>query len=357
MKKTISAAIILVIGFSLAVSAQDKKPKNLIIMIGDGMGLNQVNSVILSNKDNAFSRFHSLGLSVTCSADNLITDSAAGATALSTGERTNNHYLGVTPEGKPLQNIMELAQKKGKATGVVVTCSITHATPAGFVAHIDDRAKEYDIAKQFTESDINVAIGGGTDFFLPKKQKGKREDGENLAEKLAGRGYKVVYTLDELKNNSSEKVYALLEPSSLPTADKRDYSLADLVKAALTQLSKDEDGFVLMVEGSQIDWGGHANDQKLVQNELNDFNKAINLCLDFAKEDMNTTVVVTADHETGGMGIVDGDREAKDLKFGFLTKGHTVGAVGVFASGPGEEIFRGVFNNREIGKNFFKLVE
>lgn len=337
---------------------QDKKPKNLIIMIGDGMGTNYVNSLVISNKDNAFKRFHSIGFSVTCSADKLITDSAAGATALSTGHRTDNLNVGVDSGERPLKNIMEAAQERGKATGVVVTSSVTHATPAGFVAHVGDRGQETEIAKQFAEAGLEVAIGGGQDFFLPESKKGVRKDNVDLTERLKERGYKVILSLEDLKkNDNSSRFFALLDKTSLPSATDRNYSLDELVKSAIDRLSKDSDGFVMMIEGSQIDWGGHANNTKQVQGELSDFNKAVNYCLDFAAKDKNTLVVVTADHETGGLSITGGEKDGSNMSFTFNTKGHTAGAVGVFASGPGEELFRGYLNNFEIGQNFFKLLE
>lgn len=152
--------------FSLTYGRGSKKPKNIIILIGDGMGLNEVTAGYLLKEDNAFQRFRSIGLSVTCSADKLITDSAAGATALSTGYRTKNGYLGVDTTGHALKNIMEFAHEAGLSTGLVVTSSITNATPAGFSIHLKNRAEDFEIAKQLSESNIDVAIGGGLTFFV-----------------------------------------------------------------------------------------------------------------------------------------------------------------------------------------------
>lgn len=346
--------LVLIILSVPSFSQEGKKPKNIIILIGDGMGTNTVSTLLLSDKDNAFRRFTSVGFSVTCSADNLITDSAAGATALSTGYRTNNHFIGVNPEGKPLRNIMEAAKDNGKSAGVVATSSVTHATPAGFVTHVSDRQKERSIAYQLVDSNIDIAIGGGLGFFAPQNDSDKTD----LTVKLKEKGYKVYTDLASLKaHKGNERYYAMLEKVSLKPAGERDYSLGDLTRSALASLSSNKNGFVLMVEGSQIDWGAHSNNQKQLLGELKDFNTAVHAALDFAEKDGNTLVVVTADHETGGVTITAGKPDASEFTLNFGSKGHTAAAVGVFAKGPGEEYFRGIFNNYEIGRKLFFFVE
>jgi alkaline phosphatase len=335
----------------IAKPGKEDKPKNIIIMIGDGMGLNQVYTSLLADNTSAFRRFNSLGLSITCSSNNLITDSGAGATAISTGYRTNNKSIGVSPDNKTLKNIFEYAGDVGLATGLVVTCSITHATPAGFVAHVSNRSEEEDIAEMFTESKIDVAIGGGMKFF------NSRKDNQDLISKLKSEGYTVLSSIDELKKfNNSNKFYALLEKEALKPADKREYSLSTLVKSALDRLSQNKKGFILMVEGSQIDWGCHANSKDQFTNELQDFNKAVNSVLNFAQKDGNTLVVVTGDHETGGVSIVGGDLGGTNLDVKFTTKDHSANAVGIFAYGPGEDVFRGVFNNYMIGRKLINFL-
>jgi alkaline phosphatase len=334
-------------------------PKNIIIMIGDGMGVNYVTSSVLSLKNDPFRRFTTTGFSVTCSADNLITDSAAGGTAIATGQRTNNYFISIHPETEaPLLTILEYAERINKSTGIVVTSSITHATPASFVAHVKHRNMEIEIAKYFTELDLEVVIGGGSKFFMPKSLGGDRTDEQNLITGLTGRGYSYYKNYDELKNNKPEgKFYALLEPNGLLKAEDRNYSLSDLVKIALGNLSKDEDGFILMIEGSQIDWAGHQNNQDYLLSEQKDFNGAINTVLDFAEQNGETIVIVTADHETGGMGIVDGNPDGCDLDVEFLNKHHTADMVGIFAKGPGEGEFSGVMDNYMIGRKLFKLLD
>lgn len=345
--------------FLAQIVAYPDSPKNIIIMIGDGMGVSYVSSSVLSLKNDPFRRFTTTGFSVTCSADALITDSAAGATAIATGHRTNNHVISLHPETEePLFTILELAEKLNKSTGVVVTSSVTHATPGGFVAHVKDRSMEVEIAKQFTDMDLEVVIGGGTKFFTPKSLGGDRLDGKNLISELEGNGYSIYKNYDKLSSdNPAGKFYALLEPHSLMAAQDRDYSLADLVKIALNNLADDENGFVLLIEGSQIDWGGHDNEQDYLISEMKDFNDAIHTVLNFAEQDGETLVIVTADHETGGAGIIGGEKDGCDIKIDFLTKGHTASMVGIFAKGVNEKEFSGVMDNYMIGRKLFKMLD
>ncbi|RJP74498.1 MAG: alkaline phosphatase [Ignavibacteriales bacterium] len=357
-KKLKSAARLFValLFLSPVIFPQGKEiPKNIILMIGDGMGLNLITSSAIINEDCPFKKFRSIGLAVTCSADKLITDSAAGATAISTGHRTNNKLVGVDPEKKNLQNIFELAESKGLATGVVVTSSVTNATPAGFISHVNDRYKEFDIAAQLTECGIDVAIGGGQKYFLPKPD-GERPDSINLINKLKDSGYAVTFSFDQLKNQDDTKIVALLEKDGLKPAKERNYSLSELVNIALINLSKEENGFVLMIEGSQIDWFAGAKELNGTVNEMNDFEGAVKTAMDFTVQDKNTLLIVTADHETGGISITGGDVKVPSPKMEFLTGSHTANAVGVFAYGPGEDLFRGFYNNSETGQKLLSLI-
>lgn len=351
MKRHIYFLLIIVLGFSSPFNPsycrEGKKPKNIIILIGDGMGLNDVTAEYMLNKENAFRRFKSTGFSITCSADKLITDSAAGATALSTGCRTNNGFIGVDSLGGRLKTILEFAHEKGLSTGLVVTSTITNATPAGFSAHIKNRAEEIEIARQLSEGNIDVAIGGGLRSFVPDSAK-KNPD---LIKRLKERGYKFFPTVKELTSYGGHgRYFALLEGDNLKPAKSRDYSLADLMGAAINNLRHNKKGFVLMVEGSQIDKGGHAKDQEKVLNEMGDFDKAVNLALDFAQKDGNTLVVVTADHETGGISLTGGEKNSSNLKLTFISGDHTANMVGVFSYGPGEENFRGINENFQVGR-------
>jgi alkaline phosphatase len=186
----IRSVLIIIISFISLVYAQEKRPKNIIIMIGDGMGVNCVSASVISLDNDAFKRFKSIGFSETASADKLITDSAAGATAISTGYRTNNHWIAVDPETKSsLKSIFEYAEEQNLSTGVVVTSTVTNATPAAFLSHINDRNKEDVIASQYINDGVDVVIGGGLKLFIPKSQGGKSKDNIDLRSKIKSEGY------------------------------------------------------------------------------------------------------------------------------------------------------------------------
>jgi alkaline phosphatase len=346
--------LIFFLGVEYVFAGSTDRPKNIIILIGDGMGTNYVSAAVLQNHKNPFRNFTSIGLSITCSADKLITDSAAGATAISTGQRTKNHYVGVDSLGNPLINIFDEAERLGIATGLVVTCTVTHATPAAFVSHVISRKEETEIAKQYLEKDIDVVIGGGAKYFLIQDSLNYFQTG---FDHLLNKGYQIFRNADELLNTKSpDKFFALIENEHLKKAEQRNYTLADLTLKALDVLSRNEGGFILMIEGSQIDWGGHDNNQSYLLSELNDFCGAISAALDFAEQDGNTLVLVTADHETGGMSINGGKPDGSDLELIFTSKGHSAEMVGVFAIGPGEELFRGVYDNYLVGRKLFHLI-
>jgi alkaline phosphatase len=347
-------ACLLLAGTCLA--QQTDKPRNIIILIGDGMGPTQVSASVLSFENNPFKRFTSTGFSVTCSADALITDSAAGGTVIATGQRTNNGYIGIDPDKKPLQNILELAEKHDKSTGVVVTSSVTHATPASFVAHAENRKYEEEIASDFLSLPLEVAIGGGWGHFLPKNKGGRQANGINLIDTIKALGYEYYDDEDDfLKASPKGSFYALFEEDALPKACDRDYTLGELVAPALKKLNENPNGFVLMIEGSQIDWGGHAKNGDYVISEMKDFNTALNTVLDFAQKDGSTLVLVIADHETGGAAITGGQRG--DIDLSFVSGSHTAAMVPVFTFGPGEEQFRIIQENFEVGRKLQKLVD
>lgn len=349
-------ALVLIFVFSCGVlfSQSTQRPKNIIILIGDGMGANYVSASVLNMPNSPFRKFTSVGFSITCAADKLVTDSAPGATAISTGHRTNSYYVGVDTLGNPLTTLFEEAERLNISTGLVVTCTVTHATPAAFVAHAVNRKEEKEIAKQFLNIDVDVVIGGGAKYFSEHDTSGS---GSNCLDLLKQKGYDIYQHSDEfLASYPTKKYYALFEDEQLNRAKDRNYSLADLTKKALPLLSQNENGFILMVEGSQIDWGGHENNQDYLMSELNDFCGAIDVALEFSEENNNTLVLVTADHETGGMSIIDGKPDGSEITMKFTTTGHTAEMVGVFAKGPGEELFRGVYDNYMIGRNLFRLL-
>jgi alkaline phosphatase len=334
-----------------------EKPKNIIILIGDGMGLNYVAANVLMHEDSPFRKFTTIGLSITRSIDELITDSAASATAIATGHPTRNKHISVDTNYNKLYTIFEHARSLGMATGIVVTDNIPGGTPAPFFAHHFSRHKYLEIAEQLVNSKLDVAIGGGAKYLLPLENGGSRKDSVNLVDELEQRNYKVYNNFNDLFNSSSsEKIFGLLDMGSLPVTSQRDYSLGDLSSIAIEHLNENDEGFIMVVEGSQIDWAGHDSNYVYLLSEMGDFASAVNIALEFAEDDGETLVVVTSDHDTGGMTITDGSFNADSLKIQFINKHHTAGFVGIFASGPGSEIFNGVYDNYMIGRKLFKLL-
>ncbi len=231
-------------------NTRKKRPKNVILMIGDGMGLAHAYAGLTANGGHLFlENFKSIGFSKTYSSDNYVTDSAAGGTALACGEKTYNGAIGMNPQKEPIVNIRELAEKKGLQTGLVSTSAITHATPASFIAHQPSRNMYEAIAADFINSGIDVFIGGGVDHFE------KRKDGRNLSEELRKDGYQVLYNMDDITGVTSGKLAGLTAPVHNPAEPERGDMLVQSTKTALNILTKNKKGYFIMVEGSQIDWG------------------------------------------------------------------------------------------------------
>ena len=337
---------------------ETERPKNIILLIGDGMGLNYVSADILKYKNSPFKSFSTVGLAITKSIDDLITDSAAAATAIATGYPTKNRYIAMDTSYNKLYTIFEHAEKLGLSTGMVVTDVVVGATPAAFVTHHYNRSEKKEIAKQFLDIDIDVVIGGGAKYFLTVDSRHSNEDEIYLVDELKSKGYNFYYDFEGLSESvSSEKIFALLDDEALPEADKRDYSLGDLTSLALKHLTANEKGFLLLVEGAQIDWAGHDENVNYLLSEMDDFSNALKVALDFAEKEGSTLVIVTSDHETGGMAITGGSFDGEDLKVEFINSHHTAGFVGVFAYGPGEELFGGIYDNHFIGHKLFHLID
>ena len=335
--------------FSHAFRAE--KPRNVILLIADGMGIAQLHAGLTANQGHLFiENFRYMGLAKTQSGDNYITDSAAGGTALSTGQKTYNGAIGVDMNKDPLKTILEEAEEKGLATGLVSTSAITHATPASFIAHDPDRNNYEAIAEDFLDTDIDVFIGGGYKHFAD------REDGKNLVEELKKRGYTVARDLKKIKKTKKGKLAGLTAPEHNGTFKERGNMLPVASKSAIKILSKNKKGFFLMVEGSQVDWGGHAGDTQYIIGELLDFDRTVGEALEFAAKDGETLLIVTSDHETGGMAILNGNFESGMVQGDFTTGGHTGLMVPVFSYGPGAEKFTGIMNNTDIPKKIRQLL-
>lgn len=335
---------------SSTTMAQKDRPKNIILMIGDGMGAAQIYAGYTANHGYLnLTRCTYSGFHTNQAADAYVTDSGAGATALSIGAKTYNGAIGVDATKTALPTILEIAEKNQLATGLVVSCSITHATPASFIAHQPSRSMVEDIAADFLKTDVDVFIGGG------KKDFASRKDGRNLLDSLKARGYQVADTLTDIVKIKSGKLAGFIANAEPPkVSEGRNDQLLQSTQTALNILNQNKKGFFLMVEGSQIDWGGHANDTKYVTDEMIDFDKAIGAALDFAAKDGNTLVIITADHETGGMALVNGDIATGKVEAKFNTGGHTGIMIPVFAFGPGASNFSGIYPNTAIFDKMMK---
>lgn len=331
-----------------------RNPKRVILMIGDGMGLTQISSGLYnSNAPLSFERFKDIGLIKTSSASHDITDSAAGATAFAAGKKTYNHAIAVDIDTLAVPTILEMAEKMGIPTGIVVTSSITHATPASFFAHVAHRKMEEEIALALLPSGIDFFVGSGTRWF------NQRKDSLNLMDSLTTRGYflslEKLPTATELKGRN---LACLIGYDGMKRVmDGRDDILSKATTLLSTELGKKSNRFFLLVEGSQIDWGGHDNNAEYIITELLDFDKAIGAALDFAQADGETLVIVTADHETGGFALSGKDGKYNKVDYTFTTGDHTGTMVPVFAFGPGSEQFRGIYENTAIFDKLKKLME
>ncbi len=344
---------IIAVFFSIALVFQvtAKNPKNVIIMIGDGMGLPQVYAAMIANGNKLnIERCTNTGFSKTYSFSNYTTDSGAGGTAIACGIKTRNYMIGLNPDSTKAESILEVAERNKLATGIVVSCALTHATPADFIAHQINRNMYEEIAADYMNTDIDVMIGGGRKYFED------RTDDKNLTEELKKKNYTIAYTLDDVKKVKTGKLAGLLYDDQNPPMPARGKMLPESVSAALDILKTNKKGFFLMVEGSQIDWACHDNQLDSVIMEVLDFDEAIGRVLDFAQKDKNTLVIITADHETGGLTLPDGNINSKTNKAIFTTKGHSGVAVPVYSYGPGSENFKGFMENSSFKAKIEKLL-
>ncbi|HAQ18735.1 MAG TPA: alkaline phosphatase [Prolixibacteraceae bacterium] len=320
-------------------------------MIGDGMGTSQIFAGLTANGGHLFlDNFKQVGFSKTQSSDNYITDSAAGGTALSAGQKTYNGAIAVNTDTVAIKTILEMAEEKGMSTGLVSTSAITHATPASYIAHQGSRGSYEDIAADFLKTDIDVFIGGGYKHFTERKDK------RDLAGELKQKGYQVLRNMDEIAEVKSGKLAGLTADEHNEVVPKRKMDLPLSTKTALHILDQNEKGFFIMIEGSQIDWAGHQKNTGYIVREMLDFDQAIGKALEFAAKDRETLIIVTADHETGGFALAGGDMKTGMVKGAFTSGNHTGVMVPVFAYGPGAENFTGIMENTDIAKKIITLL-
>lgn len=390
MKKNNIISMAVLAMFAFTSCCNEPQVKNVIYLIGDGMGFGAVSSLLLSEDEPTGFEIASpvIGLSETCSANNYVTDSAAGGTALATGTRTNNGYAGADPDGNQLTSVLRKAQTYGMKTGIVVNTTLTEATPAAFYAGVTSRKFVYDIAKQFTESQVDVAIGGGLDHFVG------RPDSLDLTATLIEKGYDVYLNWETVLETESDKFVGILPLYDLhrreenngtaSAAEGQEVCLAAQMAAlnedasrehlseptvylekatvkALDVLSRNnKNGFFLMIESAIIDGYGHNNDGEGMVIEMQEFNRTLRNMIEYVNQHPETLLVVTADHETGGTGVYyNGHTPGNEgpLKLRFSTSGHTGTIVPIFAYGAGAENFAGVMKNIDIPKKIEALIK
>ena len=388
MKKNNIISMAVLAMFAFTSCCNEPQVKNVIYLIGDGMGFGAVSTLLLSEDEpTGFEMAPVIGLHETCSANNYVTDSAAGGTALATGTRTNNGYVGADPDGNQLTSVLRKAQTYGMKTGIVVNTTLTEATPGAFYGGVTSRKFVYDIAKQFTESEVDLAIGGGLDHFVG------RPDSLDLTATLIEKGYDVYLNWETVLETESDKFVGILPLYDLhrreenngeaSAAEGQEVCLAAQMAAlnedadrehlseptvylekatakALEVLSRNnKDGFFLMIESAIIDGYGHNNDGEGMVVEMKEFNRTLRQMIEYVNQHPETLLVVTADHETGGTGVYyNGHTPGNEgpLRLKFSTSGHTGTVVPVFAYGAGAENFAGVMKNIDVPAKIDALI-
>jgi alkaline phosphatase len=321
---------------ALSISSYANEPiKQVIFIIGDGMGLNQMCKL---DSPNHFERANYIGLSKTYSASHKVTDSAAGGTALACGVKTQNGMIGMNADSIPVNSILSVLKEKGFSTGIVASCRINHATPASFYAHQPNRNMDAEILADLYANGPDVFVAGGNKLLS--------------VESLEKAGYKYVNNIGDLQKQENGKVACVLATEDMPNALERGNEITLGTAEAIRLLEKNEKGFFIMIEGSQIDWAGHNNQADYMLAEMQDINKVIGLCMDYADANPGTLVIVTADHETGGTTIVGEEKEYK-----YTTGNHTGAMVPVYSYGTGAENFSGIFENTTFKDKILNLMQ
>jgi len=353
--------------------------KSLILFIGDGMGP-EILSIAKTYSDKALGEVlnittlsvtGTMGMASTYSANKLVTDSAAGATALATGVKTNNGMVGESPDGQVLANLLEMAWRTGKSVGVVTTTTVTDATPASFLAHASARSAEFDIAAQIVETNATVVMGGGRAYFRAADG-GKRPDGRDLIAEAKTRGFDIAFDKDGLSAAGGKRLLGLFAEEDLPfQAERVAYetpSLSEMLRKALQMLTGDPDGFVLVVEGGRIDHAEHENNLAAALGEFLELDAAIGEAMQYQESDSTLAIVVTGDHDTGAPGIAASERGypgvdaiarllEKDAGFvRWLADGHVGTMVPIVARGPGEGAFEGIRDNTDVNRGMVSIL-
>lgn len=337
---------LLIVAACVTTSAFDAAPKRVILLIGDGMGPVHVEAMKIVGQPFHLERFPVRGTATTHSANDRVTDSAAAATAIATGVKTNNRMVGVDPSGRKLLTVMEKAARQGRATGVVTTANFFDATPAAFAAHVPARSDAGAISREMLEGPLTLIAGGGAQAF-------GRNNAPTVEQAAAATKRQVVTTLDASRIHPGQRLLKVFnrqeEDSDFPEA-----RLAALAKFALDALSGDPEGFFLMIEHEGIDTASHNRSNAPMLESLKSFNEAIGVALEFAQKNPDTLVIVTGDHETGGLRISGKTPETLELRW--TAASHTPTPVPIYAYGPGSRRFGGTRDNTSIAQQLFRLL-
>jgi len=405
-----SLALLMTLWLGMASATAAQTPRRIILLIGDGAGAGHWSALAFAADNVAVRQFQLMGLVDTRASDSKVTDSAAAATAYASGIRTYNGAIGVGPDTVAAETVLEAAQHRGMATGLVATCRITHATPAAFAAHVPSRSMEFVIAEHIFEHQVDVVLGGGRAYF----DGARRPDQLDLLAAIKEK-YTYVETAVQLRSldmQSVHKLFGLFAVNDPPAAAERQPNLPEMTRTALEVLHRDPEGFFLMVEASQPDWRAHEQAPlAAVVAEMRDFDLAIGEALEYQRRNPETLIVVLADHETGGLTLqleqdsaalaqaaaelagaerlvreagvaIEGSasdladttrlfmtRLARQLRRSarsqagsvslvgrYTTDGHTAQMVPLFAKGPGAERFGGIIDNHRIGQLLLETV-
>ena len=325
-------------------------PKSIIFIIADGTGIGQYTVSYYSNGPFAPARFDHIGLVATHPNDGIcsssckrVTDSAASGTALSSGQKTYNGAIGVNLDTMAVKTMLEIAEDQDMSTGLVATSTITHATPASFAAHVDYRKKEHEIAIQYAQQEIDVILGGGKKFWP-----------DSLITAYVNRGAQYISDISAPIAHD-KRLLGLFAEKALPSVhDGRSPTTTEMARLAIERLDGNPNGFFVMIEESQVDWGGHSNSAEYIQGEMQSLNDLVNYALDYQKQHPEVLVLLTADHECGGVSVHDGKNSDLDVRF--TSDYHSANLVPIWASGPGSEVFDAFMDNTEIGKQLISYI-
>lgn len=331
--------------------AKDMPIDGVILMIGDGNGLAQISAAMFANGNKLnMAQIKSLGLVKTQAADDFTTDSAAGGTAMATGQKANNRAIGIGPNEEKLQNFPELLKGYGFKTGIVTTDHISGATPAAFFAHQIERDDVDAIAADLQNSPLNLFVGGGRQDFVAKNY--------NRLDSLKAQGFDLAESLSEIATSKSTKLGYFASVRDIPSVSQgRGNFLQMATNNALRFLNDGKAPFFLMVEGAKIDVGGHNNSTRTIVEEGIDFDRAVGEVMKYVDEHPNTLLVVTADHETGGVALPQGNVAEGIVELDYISNDHTGMMVPLFAYGAHSNAFQGVYENTEVFQKILSLIK